>query len=426
MTLSPRARAVLAYIAVYAAAGALYPYLPLYYASLGFQLGEIGAVLALASLVGLLASPAWGALSDRYRGSPVVMVVATATALGGTVLLATAAAGEIRHGIGLPQAPPPEPLLIFAAAAILGAGLAGVAPILDARALETAGANRAGFGPLRAWGSFSYVLGAIGTGLLVDQQGPRALFPVLAATLVATGLVGLTLRPAAAELGGRRLETAARPLRDAGRLFGPRGLGTFLLGAFLAWLGMGTVLSFVPLRFAELGAQASVVGIAGAVAAAVEVPVMLRFPSLATRFGSTRLLVAGAGFIALRSILATFAPEPWILVAAAAFAGLGFALFFVGGVTYVSEHVPSELAATAQGIFQGVGNSLSQVVAAASGGAIAAVFGIQGLFAVGSALGLLATLIIWRAIRESGGPIVRRGYPRNPTQTSIPAPTEAT
>ncbi|HUQ44541.1 MAG TPA: MFS transporter [Candidatus Limnocylindria bacterium] len=393
----------------------MFPYLPLYYRFLGFSLGEVGFVLGVWAFVGLLASPLWGALSDRYRGSPWVLVLATATALGGTVVLGSAAAGMVLPA-GLVQLGPPDPLLVVVAAALVGAGMSGITPILDARALETAGANREGYGPIRAWGSFSYILSALGTGVLVEQLGPRALFAVIAVSLVATGLIGLTLRPAAVERAGRQLATTTRPLRELGRLFGPQGLGLFLLGAFLAWYGMSAVLSFIPLRFEELGAGASIVGLGGAIAAAVEVPVMLRFPGLTARFGAERLLVAGAGLIAVRSIIATVAPEAWVLLVAAIFAGLGYALFFVGGVTYVSRRVPHELAATAQGVFQGVGTSLSQVVASATGGVIAGAIGLSGLFGVGAGIGLVATLVIALAVRSA----TKRRYapPATPTEAT--------
>ncbi len=310
------------------------------------------------------------------------MVAATATALAGTAILAFAT--------GL--------LPVLAGAAIGGAGMAGLSPILDARALETAGATRSGYGPLRAWGSVGYILSALATGFTVETWGVGSLFAVLAVSLVATGVIGLSLRPPAGRVA---MQTAAHPLRDAGRLFGPSGLGVFLLGSFLTWLAMSAVLSFTPLRFAELGAGATIVGLGGAIAAGVEVPLMLAFPALAARFGSSRLLVAGAIFIAARSILAATAGEPSVLLAASIFGGFGFAFFFVGGVMYVSQHVPPELAATAQGIFQGVGTSLSQVVAAAAGGTVAAAFGLSGLFVVSAGIGIVGVAIIARAVRST-------------------------
>jgi MFS transporter, PPP family, 3-phenylpropionic acid transporter len=362
------------------------PYMPLYYRSLGFSLGEVGSILALGALVGLLASPSWGALSDRLRGSPLVLLAAAATALAGTGLLALST----------------TPFFVIAGAALLGAGIAGVTPIVDARALETAGANRSGFGPLRAWGSLSYIVAVLGTGIAVDNWGLRSVFAVLSTMLVVTAIVGLALKPSS-----DRQVQAASPLRDAGRLFGPRGLGVFLLGAFLTWLGMSSVLTFTPIRFAELGA--SIVGLGGAIAAGTEVPLMLRFPALAARWGSNRLLIAGSIFIAARAVVAAIATDSGVLLAASIFGGLGFALFAIGGTTYVSEHVPRELAATAQGIFQGVGNSFAQVTAAAVGGAVAALAGVAGLFLIAAGIGIAAAAIIALAVRRGVGGRVERG-----------------
>jgi MFS transporter, PPP family, 3-phenylpropionic acid transporter len=390
--ISPRVRAALAYVAAYAAIGAMLPYLPLYYRSLGFNLAEVGSILALGALVGLLASPSWGALSDRLRGSPRVLVAAVGTALAGTAVLA------------LSQVPG----AVLVGAALLGAGIGGFIPIIDARALETVGTDRARFGPLRAWGSFSYILAVLASGFLVDRFGLRSLFATLTVTLVATAVVGLALRPV-----GDRPVRATSPLRDAGRLFGPRGLGVFLLGAFLTWLGMAAVLTYTPIRFSELGAGASIVGLGGAIAAGTEVPLMLRFPALAARWGSHRLLIAGSVFTAARAIVATFATEPAMLLAASIFGGLGYAFFAIGGTSYVSEHVPRELAATAQGIFQGVGNSLAQVTAAAAGGAVAAFAGVVGLFAISALIGFIAAAVLALAIvRGASQPAARAGEAR--------------
>ncbi|MBI2780941.1 MAG: MFS transporter [Chloroflexi bacterium] len=399
---SPRVRSALAYAAFFAAVGSMLPYLPLYYRGIGFQLGEIGGMLALGPLVGLAMAPAWGALSDRHRGSPRVFVAATSTALAGVALLALGS----------------DRIVVIAGAAVLGAGMAGLTPILDARALETAGGDRSGYGPVRAWGSAGYIVSVLGTGLLADAAGLRSLFIVFAACLVATGLIGLTLKPSAARAA---LVPSLRPMRDTSRLFGPSGLGVFLLGTFLTWLGMSAVLSFTPLRFEELGASRTIVGLGGALAAGIEVPLMLRYPALAARFGPARVLVAGAGFLAARSVVAALASDPIGLLAASVFAGFGYALFFVGGVTYVSARVPPQLAATALGIFQGVGSSLSQVTAAVLGGVIAAAVGIQGLFGIAIALGAAGTAIIFLAVRRPPPPpasSARRGSP--PAQPSAP------
>jgi MFS family permease len=387
LNVPPRVRSALAYVVVFTAVGAYVPYLPLYYRSLGLGLGEIGSILAVGAFVGLVAAPLWGALSDRRRGSPWVLIAGIAVAILGAGTLALSGALWTT----------------FLGAALFGAGLAGTVPILDARALEAAGANRSSYGPLRAWGSMSYVVSAVGTGAAIETWGIRALFVVVTAALVATAVVGLSLRSPVR----RSVDLVVNPLWNAGRLFGPRGLGLFLVGAFLSWLAMASVLTFTPLRFAELGAGATIVGLGGAIAASIEAPIMLGFPKLAARFGSERLLITGVVFIVARAVVAELATEPTVLLAASVFGGVAFALFFVGGVTYVSRRVPPELAATAQGIFQGLANSLSQVTAAFAGGAIAAAFGIRGLFAVGIVLGVVGAVILAIAVRSKVGTTTR-------------------
>ena len=135
---------------------------------------------------------------------------------------------------------------------------------------------------------------------------------------------------------------------------------------------------------------------------------MLGFPLLARRFGGTRLLVAGAVIIALRTAVAAVATDPALLVLASGLGGIGYALFTVGGVTYVAEHVPPELAATGQGIFQGASLNLSGVVAAAAGGLLAGQLGIAGMFGVAAVVGFGAAAVVALAVLP--------GARRRPTQ----------
>lgn len=375
---------------MFAGFGALVPYSTLYYQARGLDFGHIGWLLSIGALIGLGAGPAWGAISDRRSGSPRVLVISAGVAIAGVVLLALAS----------------EFLTILAANIVLEVGLGGLSPIIDARALETAGTERAAYGPLRAWGSVGYVVSSFATGFVIQAVGLDAMFWVMGVSLTVTAVIGLGLHPAV-------ITRATSPLRSTLRVFRGRALALFLVGALLAWSAMSAILDFLALRFDELGSGAGVVGIAAALAAAVEVPDMLRFPALARRFGGDRLLVAGAAILAVRSILAAVATDPASLVIASGIGGVGYALFLVGGVTYVSEHVPRELAATGQGIFQGVSISLSQVVAAASAGLLAGAFGIAGMFGVAAVAGVLAagvTALAVRPARQTGDPhLARRG-----------------
>lgn len=376
--MSRRVRSAVAYLALFAGFGALVPYSTLYYQERGLDFGLIGWLLSIGALVGLLSAPAWGSISDRFAGSPLVLLASALVAIGGVVALALATDFPV----------------ILAANVVLGVGLSGLSPIIDARALETAGGERAGYGPLRAWGSVGYVASSFLTGFLIQATSLSAMFVVVAGSLLVTAVAGLGLRPAV-------VARAHQPLRATLSLFRSRAVVLFLLGALLAWASMAAVLDFLALRFDELGAGTAMIGLAAALAAAIEVPVMLRFPSIARRFRGDRLLIGGAAILALRSVLTALAADPTVIVLATGLGGVGYALFLVGGVTYISEHVPPELAATGQGIFQGISISLSQVLAAAAAGMLAGVAGIGGMFVAAAAVGVLAAGIVAVAVRPA-------------------------
>jgi MFS family permease len=177
-------------------------------------------------------------------------------------------------------------------------------------------------------------------------------------------------------------------------------MGLFLVGAWLTWTCLASVSGFYAIRLDELGAPAAVVGAAAALGAAVEVPIMLRFPALAARFGAERLLVAGAAIFALRAVAAALLVDPPLLVVLSGINGIGFALFTIGGVGWVSRHAPPALAATAQGIFQGVTVSFAQVAAAGAGGTIAESAGLVRLYLLSGAVGGIGTLLVAAAIRR--------------------------
>jgi MFS transporter, PPP family, 3-phenylpropionic acid transporter len=369
--LSNRVRAALAYFFLFGGLGALFPYAPLYYLGRGVSYADMGLIFSLGSLIGIVAGPAWGALSDRAAGSPRVLLLTCIVSVAGVALLALATTFPA----------------ILVSNLVLGVGLAGLLPIIDARAIEAAGTERAGFGPLRAWGSIGWVASSLLTGLAIEAWGLGVMFIVLAGGLLMTAVLGIGLTPIA------RVR-AQRALWAAGRVFRTPALLLFLLGMFLAAGAMSAALDFFSPRYQELRASAGIIGFSSALAAAIEVPIMLRFPRLARRFGGAGLLLAGAVIIALRSGLAALATDPAFLVAASGIGGIGYALFFVGGVTHVAEHVPPHLAATGQGIFQGVAFGLSGVLAAAAAGVLAGAIGIAGMFGIAATVGGVAVLVI--------------------------------
>lgn len=380
--MSPVARATAAYIAYFTAVGAYWPYIPVYYRGLGLDLGTIGLLAALAAATQLVASPAWGAITDRFPRSRLILPAA--------VFLAASAATGLAMARDLP--------LIAACVLLLAIGLSGVSPMLDARTLDLLGADRIRYGQVRAWGSVAFIVTAGLVGLLIDRQGNGILFAIYVPGLVLTALVSLTFPR------GRRTRSIS-PLRGAWDLFRQRTMGLFLLGALLTWMMLTAVNAFFSIHLIALGAPAQTVGLAWIVGAAVEVPLMWAFPMLAKRFGMERLLVAATVAFVLRAASYAVVTDPTALVALTALEGFGFGLFYVGGVTFVSQRAPAGLAATAQGVFTGVSAGLGTILGSGLGGLVASELTIPGLFAVCAAGSTVAAAVVAYAVLPTRRPV---------------------
>ena len=379
-------RVALTFLAYYAATGAAWPYLPIYYRQLGLSFETIGFLAAISALVMLLGAPAWGALADAFPRSRLTLPAAALVAALGAVVLAGA------RDLGA----------VVLGNIVLAAGLAGIASVLDARAVETLGAERIRYGQVRALGSVAFIIVAWLMGVVIDRSGISTLFVVYIVALIVTAAISTSLvrNPAIRYVG---------IARGALAFAGAPGMRLFLFGTFLVAMSLTAANAFYSLRLAGLGAPAQVVGLAWAIGSIVEVPLMWSYPRIARRFGTSRPVVLGSALFAVRASVAAAANDPAVLLGAALVEGMAFSLFYVGGVTFIAERAPSGMAATAQGVFSAVGG-LAAIAGSILGGVIAGAITIPGLFAVCAATSAIAAVVIARSVRGSAMavPVVAR------------------
>ncbi len=373
-------RPAIVYFALFGALAAFFPYISVFYQSIGIGLPEIGLLVALNAGVAVIAAPAWGALVDRVRTVRGPLAVAA--------LWSAAAASWL--------AVTREPLLVVIAVATLAAGSSGLGPMLDTRTIEIVDSNRDRYGRARAFGSLAFTIGALGVGILIGQTGPQGLFLVLVPGFVLTGVAAYVLLGGPGPTGpGRRRVTTNFASGLAGLIRDPTLL-LFFLGSVLLWIAVSAVYTFLSIHLIQLGASSVLVGLVWTPGALVEVPLMLAFPALARRVGAERLLVLGGVAFAVRTALWAATSDPLLFVLIAPLGGIGYALFYVGTVTYISRAAPSSVHGTAQGLFSGTALSIGTILGSVFGGLLAAALTIPGMFAVaaiGTALG--TGIVLW-------------------------------
>jgi MFS transporter, PPP family, 3-phenylpropionic acid transporter len=389
-------RPAIVYFALFGALGAYFPYIAVFFGSIGLSLPEIGLLSALNAGIAVVAAPTWGAIVDRARDIRAPIVVAGAWSALAAVWL------------GLSR----EPAMVAFAVIVLAGGMAGLGPMLDTRTIEIVDSDRDRYGRARAWGSLAFTVAALGVGVVIGKTGPGGLFLLFAPGLALTSVLAYVMF-------GRRGTSGTGP---ASRVSARRSSGTFaaglagiasdsplllfFVGSVLVWSAGAAVTTFVSVHLVQLGADTALVGLVWTPGALVEVPLMLAFPLIARRFPAGRLLVVGALAFALRSAIWASVADPWLFVATAPLSGVGYAFFFVGTVTYVSRAVPSSVQATAQGLFSGTAFSVGQIIGGVVGGQLAAILTIPGLFGAAAATTAVgAGIVFWATeLRKSTEP----------------------
>ena len=371
-------RPAIVYATLFSAVGAFVPYMAVFYRSIGMGVEVVGLLAALWAAAGLVAAPTWGIVADRLGSVRYPLVLAG-------VWAALAALG-----LGVLQ----EPLLVPPFVVALSAALAGIGPMLDARTVELVGTNRDRFGRARAWGSAAFVVAALFTGLLVDRLGPAALFLVAVPALTQTGVAAGGLLT-----GGRGRSRMVRPTQSGiTALLRQRQVALFLGGSIVVWTTVSAFSTFLSIHLVSLGASAQLVGVVWALGAAIEVPIMFAFPAIARRVPAERLIVAAALVFALRTLGFALTTDLTMLFAIAIIGGPGFALFYVGTVTYVARTTPAHLQTTAQGIFTGTAASVGAILGALVGGSLGGVLTLRGMFAMCAVGTIIGAAIVARAM----------------------------
>jgi len=256
------------------AGGFLSPFVTLFYKARGLTGTEIGLLSTFGAVTGMLAAPVWGRWGDSSRHPRRLIMVA---------LLASACFALLR-GI--------QSLFWTISIFIVLDGLigSGAGSLSNVQAVNAANGEKSGFGSVRLWGSLGWAAVTPLAGLLIERMGLYVPFAGYAIMLVAAVFVLFFMR------GSARPKKAAEKVArvSSGRMVRTLAGSRTMIGVALAftaiWLtGMGRS-QFETLYMAQLGASASLIGIANTVSALFEVPFMLLADHLIRRHGSGRIL----------------------------------------------------------------------------------------------------------------------------------------
>ncbi|MFP4642813.1 MAG: MFS transporter [Spirochaetales bacterium] len=374
------------------------PLFTLYFSTILSQAGVssvnqiVGAAIFLYNAVGVLASPAAGYISDRFRIAEGILTIGAVGAMLAAVLLVIPGIVEGLSASAVSS-------LILGGAFVGGFFARPLVPLINTETLQflhRIHGNTAEYGRFRMLGSAGFVLATASAGFLITATGNVA-------TPIALHAAGFGIL---AMVAGFR--SHARPQRvrlPIEHLKRDRAIRRFLVFSFFSSLGVNSAFLYTSLFLEEIGAGYIVTGLALGAAAAPEVPIMFFVGRLIRRFGVKPVIATGIAAQVLKLVLfSTFAgtPSTWIFILVSTLHGTGFALLYAGSVNYVESCSHPDLRATYQNLFAFVWGS-----AVAVGGPVSATIldlwstpVLMLLYAVMLAI-ILCYFIVW--VPRSGG-----------------------
>ncbi len=366
-----------AYFAYYAGIACWGPYIVLYYQLLGLSGTQIGVLNAILPLGMAFLAPVWGSLADAWNAHRLLLRVA---------LLSAATVGLLLTGApGFPQV-----VVLISVFALLSTT---AAPLLDSYGVTLGAEEGTSFGRLRVWGSVGYTLVVWLVGAAMGR-GVSALF-LFAYAAALTAACAATLG-----LPARRGVHRHHRRRGAARLWRRPDLQLLLFVTFLLFTSSTPVFTLFGLYVRELGGASAFLGVASAVAAISELPVLFWGGRLVERLGSGRLYRIALGVFAVRLLFYTVAPSTTWVLGVQLLHGLSFGFYLIAAMALLHERVGSEQLATAQGLLASA-MACGQIVGALLSGAVLEWFGIFTVYGVSAAIMAVAFAVFvvggWRS-----------------------------
>lgn len=390
--------------------GIFFPYFALYLReNAGLSGTEVGLVLAIAPLIGMIAQPFWGYIADRTGArSRLLAYLTLGTALG-------------YLGLGIAEGFWPIVVAAFLMA-IVGTAVFPLMTSVSLAILRDAG--RHAFGNVRVWGTVGYFIlilvfpwilqwyrttgralaGAPG----VSQPGLGVMFPVCAAlVLLAAGIAFFLPRTGAVSWRAAR--------GDWRELLHNRPFIGLLLFSFSAHFLMHGSMWLFPLFVRSRGGDLETIRNLWILMLIFEIPLVLLTGSGLKRLGARGLLVVGVVAGGLRWFLSAAASDAGLLFAVQALHGVTVVGLNLGSPLYLDAVAPEKLRSTAQGILSMVGAGLAGVASNLAAGWLMDRAGIDllytgcgiGLLVLGAASGLFLPAVAYRG--EKAAPIAVPG-----------------
>jgi PPP family 3-phenylpropionic acid transporter len=363
--LGPGTRLGIVYLLFFSIWGISGPYLQIILRRLGYSPSMIGWFLGFAELVGIAAPIFIARIADHSGKSRPSLFYSGIGILTGAIFLVLLK----------------RPVITLLSIVTLSLGLKTPIPVLDASIFKTiekqksSGGKALNYGTMRALGSLGFVIVTVMVQLIpgFDVKPPEIMVLALCGITILY-ILSLVLMPDT----GKQDEKPKPQAFSFGWVDSTFAIGLVVIA--LGRLAMSSVNSFLSLYLTEdLGWNS--IGAMYALAAAVEIPMMLFSWKIMRRVSPMGIVALGSAAIILRLLIYAIFPTKLGVITGQLLHSLCYGLLLPATVAFVNLKTPPAHRTTGMALLLSVGTGLPIFVGSAIGGLVVEAFGYRWLFA---------------------------------------------
>ena len=359
--------------------GFILPFTNLFYVSLGLSGKQIGTIGSLSSIVGLVVSPI--IVTEVKKLPQARTLLQTFLVLG--------AVGYILLG--------QQTVFLFILVIIFFHTVitAGIMPTSDSMAVAVSQQAGTGYGSVRVWASFGWIIAVLSSGWLIERVGFGGAFAgvsfmwVVGAALVLFIPAYYFVAKKEIELSKPSLRTALHHIRRDRTL-----LGFAVAIIFIGFLNNG-VLQFENVFLSQLGASKQLISVAGILSAIVELPFMIYADRFVRRHGPHRIMLIALTMISLQRLTVFALPFIATIMVVRFIGGISFSFYTISYVSLISSRTKSTETGTVLALYTVTLSGLVSMLAAPVSGALFDAYGVRPLYALAMTGYAVGGAVLW-------------------------------
>jgi PPP family 3-phenylpropionic acid transporter len=374
------------YFFIFALGGSVVPFISLYFQQHGLKKDQIGYVQGVAAIAVVLSPILLTFLADARLDARRILAAA--------MLVASAALAGLYLGKGFVAT-----LLIWAIHMLAYVPLSSLQDGITFAVMkrrEEQGLAVTPYHRVRVWGSIGFMLPSVILYFVVKKTVTPILF--VGGAFGILGAIAALMLPNPD--GGEKKKDSRLPTMEAARRMFTGPLLIFCLASFLLNAGQAPYYTYYALYLKEkAGIPQQWVGLISSVGVVVEIFFLLAFAKLLGKWGLKKLMIVGAGCVALRMLLMALWPTPAIAIGTQLLHGMTVLVILIAPPVFLNQHAEDRYRHSMQGLYamavMGSGRIMGNLIA----GPISK-WSLQGVYASAALLSVIAMGLLWVAFYE--------------------------